>query len=491
MKVIIVEDERVVRDGLEKLLLGFDDVEVICKCASANEGYRKIMKYRPNVVITDIVMSKEDGLDMIEWCRKAGIRCEFVLISGYSEFEYAQRALRLNVFDYLNKPLDHIKMQDIVARLHNRLLRNKERTNSLVDYFSGIPQPKREDEAKHTNQNKLFAIATNIFHANDCENDLQLSRQFFEQASHELKNYYRVVEKNGMLYMIVTGLEDREIFISTLLIRVKKHSARTEIGIRIGVSHSFNDISEIGNGITEAMATVQDCALSGKSVGDMELLPYNTSLNTETLFIKEYRLLRDKLLILDAHEICEATLRKLNILYDTVPPFVLFKFLNKCVRELCWNIDMDSEFGAIEDRINSSPSFESLIARYGEIIKQRVEQMRKGMNLSKNGSFERVLSYVDIHYSDMICAYDIAKKFYIDPAYFSKLFKRETGYNYKDYITRLRMNKAMVYLQTGRYSVVEVANMVGFRSARHFSKVFRIRTGYYPSDISCGQKNAP
>lgn len=107
IRVVVVEDEILVKKGL---ILTTDwqkyGCEVVGEASNGMEGIREISRIRPDIVITDVRMPGLDGIRMIEQVKSNGIKPEFVIISGYSEFEYARQAVKLGVRDYLIKPID-------------------------------------------------------------------------------------------------------------------------------------------------------------------------------------------------------------------------------------------------------------------------------------------------------------------------------------------------------------------------------------------------
>ncbi|HEY9575601.1 MAG TPA: response regulator [Lachnospiraceae bacterium] len=120
--IVIVEDEFRIREGLGKLInrlnLGF---QVVGEAENGIEGLKMIQDLRPDLVITDIRMPKMDGLEMIEKTRQMRIDNIFVILSGYEEFSYAQKAISLGVREYLLKPvmisevralLEHLKPKE-------------------------------------------------------------------------------------------------------------------------------------------------------------------------------------------------------------------------------------------------------------------------------------------------------------------------------------------------------------------------------------------
>ena len=110
-KVLIIDDEPRIRRGISHCIpwerMG---IEPAGEAANGVEALEIIRAKRPDVVITDIRMPDMDGLDLMAMVRKEGIPCRFIIISGFAEFEYAQRALRYGASDYILKPVDEEKL---------------------------------------------------------------------------------------------------------------------------------------------------------------------------------------------------------------------------------------------------------------------------------------------------------------------------------------------------------------------------------------------
>lgn len=119
LKVVVVEDAALVRKGLIMTTSWEQNqCEVVGSAANGIEGEKLILEKRPNIVITDIRLPGKSGLEMIE-AVKNKVNAKFIIISGYSEFEYAKKALSLNVTDYLVKPVDDRALSDALARAGN------------------------------------------------------------------------------------------------------------------------------------------------------------------------------------------------------------------------------------------------------------------------------------------------------------------------------------------------------------------------------------
>ena len=116
-KVLLVEDENLIRRGL-KFQMDWTAVQCVVsgEAASGREGLEQIKTIHPDLVITDIRMPDMDGLEMLAAGRE---ECPFeaIIISGYSEFEYAKRAIHLGVSEYLLKPVDLNELKTCILRL--------------------------------------------------------------------------------------------------------------------------------------------------------------------------------------------------------------------------------------------------------------------------------------------------------------------------------------------------------------------------------------
>lgn len=125
IKVVVVEDEKFVRQGI---VLTMDwksiDCVVVGEASNGEEGLRVIRSLNPDLVITDVQMPKMDGLTMISKLREEHCTAEFIILTAYSDFTYAHAAVKLGVTDYLLKPFDdndlHDAMDKVIARIAER-----------------------------------------------------------------------------------------------------------------------------------------------------------------------------------------------------------------------------------------------------------------------------------------------------------------------------------------------------------------------------------
>lgn len=137
IKVLIVEDEEIIRKGLvytvDWLSMG---CMVVADAGNGFEGLDMMKLHLPDVVITDIKMPKLDGINMLEEAEKQSLTdFKSIILTSYSEFDYAKKAIQLRVFDYILKPVDEDKLKEVICRVKQTI--EKERVNNSILEIAG------------------------------------------------------------------------------------------------------------------------------------------------------------------------------------------------------------------------------------------------------------------------------------------------------------------------------------------------------------------
>ncbi|MDF2385339.1 response regulator [Nostoc ellipsosporum NOK] len=122
MKAIIIDDERLARAELRKLLQEFPEIEVVDEAANAEEGVRKIDELQPDLIFLDIQMPGKTGFDMLAELERAP---QVIFTTAYDEF--ALRAFEVNALDYLLKPVEPRRLADAVQKLQQGEVRELNR----------------------------------------------------------------------------------------------------------------------------------------------------------------------------------------------------------------------------------------------------------------------------------------------------------------------------------------------------------------------------
>ena len=126
MKIIIVEDERKSLMGLTALISQLEERwNIVGTAGNGEDGTRLIAREQPDVVITDVMMEQMDGLEMMEAVRNQGNECKFIVLSGFADFKFAQKAIQLGSVDYLLKPVTKKTLREVLERVEQKIREEK------------------------------------------------------------------------------------------------------------------------------------------------------------------------------------------------------------------------------------------------------------------------------------------------------------------------------------------------------------------------------
>lgn len=216
LKILIAEDEDIIRKGLVFTIdwLSMDCV-VVAEAADGEDGFNKILEFKPDVVITDIKMPKMDGIEML---RKALAYVKFksIILTSYAEFEYAQKAIELKAQEYLVKPIDEEKLAKIIRDIHQQLdinqetkfaLENIKNTTSRIDFNQYMQLDKSEcgyvaKSIQKIKDHYMDKIGIESISEEFGVSASYLSRKFKEVTNHsflDLLNIYRVQQAIRLL----------------------------------------------------------------------------------------------------------------------------------------------------------------------------------------------------------------------------------------------------------------------------------------------------
>ncbi|MDF0727272.1 helix-turn-helix domain-containing protein [Cytobacillus sp. S13-E01] len=117
MKTIIIDDEKHVREGL-LLLADWNrfGINKIFEAEDGQEAIKLISKHKPEVIFTDMIMPKVDGVNLLKWIHSSNLNSKTIVVSGYDDFEYMRNAIFYNSFDYILKPIDPELLNETLGR---------------------------------------------------------------------------------------------------------------------------------------------------------------------------------------------------------------------------------------------------------------------------------------------------------------------------------------------------------------------------------------
>lgn len=209
LKVLVVEDEEFIRRGF---VYTTDWLKMNCAvCAEASdgeEGLAKILELKPDIVITDIKMPGMTGLQMIEAAEKQGAQFCSIILSSYSDFEYAKTSIKLGVLEYILKPVDETELAQAISRARN-VIEKKQTSDKSTQNLLKLPEFPLASENYYVNETVKYiqkeyktkltieALAGHL--------DVSVSylsrkiKQVTNQTFLELLNSYRIIKASELL----------------------------------------------------------------------------------------------------------------------------------------------------------------------------------------------------------------------------------------------------------------------------------------------------
>lgn len=530
-KVMIIDDEPIIRKGIKNILNWKKfDCEVCAEASDGEEGKILIEKYRPDILITDIRMPGIDGLKMINEVKDIIPDCKIIILTGYRDFDYVQEALKLGVFDFVLKPSKIEELTTIVHRAVEELKRLKSRAeefNKLKKLFEqNIPvlrekflydlmyeiYPNSDEilpraELLGINIGDFFLLAVEIDNDENgkpgqYEKNLYLFgiiNTFMDVFSDSFSVTSIPLRDRGVAFILqgadnnrdcINLISDKCNYLQELLINC--------FGFTVTVA-----VSSEGRGIMQLPEKFRECmeALERKFYIGNDTVIFYKDLNGFLRF-EDYSLLEKyQRLLLEGIKTGNESI-VLKRIQDITAYINGLEHPNmEYLKNFYWgiityinNIRLSVAMASNETRVEgiNIVSLHNIISKsenindLNELLKDVSLSITSKINNYNNRSIKLILrnalDYIHEHYSEQLTLNDVAEHVYVSPSYLSRMFKKELGKNFVDYLNGLRIEKAKELLMDPKYKTYEVAEIVGIPDAHYFSRLFRKYEGISPTE---------
>ena len=492
MKVLIADDEPDVRAGLKTIIdwgsLGF----VVCGEAENGEVcLREILRLLPELVLLDIRMPKMHGLECAEEARKRGWKGKIVVLSGYSDFKYAQSAIRCGVETYLLKPIDEDELADTVKKIGEKIreeCRQAQQMNFamekahaalLSDLLNGRDAPRaggEQGKPMDLNADRYLVVIPERLNAGGPEPAAQteLGRMLRSGAAETVRlngtDVYLLKGSDaiGRFERLAAAARPEEIFFA-----VGRAAAVPE-----DIALSYRDASAVFARrffLPPGKAAVRESAAAGglRAMGEVDLHGY-----VERFFTFLQAGNRDAACsLLDG-------LRDRFAGADIRPDYAVTMLTNLCIQLKNRILEACGGAGAFLDsdaQIITAVSGCKRLSAAIDWMKDRAESTVRNLLTNQSGSLaERVKIYVENNYSRNINLESLAAAFGYSSAYLGKVFKNSAGESFHSYLDRVRIGHAKELLGNETTKVYEISERVGYENIDYFYIKFRKYEGLSP-----------
>lgn len=500
-QMVIVDDEPIVREGLKKLITWEDYGFQICsEGIDGIDGLNQVLKHKPDLVLVDVKMPGLNGLELIRRAKEHGHSGYFIILTGYSDFEFAKSAISLGVKDYLLKPVD----EDELAANLNKIKKELDERQNMKHHILLNEHTVREEilrrlllysDEKEELHRLMASYPVNLNYSRFCI--AILSNEKSESGILEFPSKEKLIWMlKGLDHVEEIAIEDKWVILSKgrsyqeLLERLVENNTKLE-----QVYHSKYFIA-VGHDVLywEDIHFSYECANM--------LLEYQfTYRNEATVSIRALE--ESKGMTIDhlyediSMQIEIGNLEALKESFDTIEEYCKGKLLKEAEIRMFLVQNMFLLRNVLEQRYATKkaefPSFDDLAAR----IKKAdtfLELLTLGFQYCKNLSeiiavsgpdnvILRVKAYLEKNYQKDLKLEGIAKLFHYNSAYLGKLFKKETGENFNNYLDQIRINNAKRMLMETDYKVYQVSEQVGYSNIDYFYSKFKRYVGISPKEF--------
>jgi|GEM_PF-347304 two-component system response regulator YesN len=493
-KVLFIDDEPIIREGMRHVIdweaLGF---VIEGDYGHAKEGLKAIIKQQPDLVFVDIKMPGMTGLELVTEAKKEGYQGRFIVLSGYSNFDYAKASIKLGVDAYLLKPIDEDELVDCLLEIKESI-QQEEHIHSQISQFKdqsiheawrAVIDGRTNDWLGHSELKRLsgpFLVGAIFFHK-------ALSRRrlkaLFEE--HKITKAF-VIFKDDLSYLIFPGATDatKDDFKQAVVL-IKKLIDEQAYAI---LAEPVDDIHKI----FAEVKTIQDAeqviyVLPSQVVymthhvlksNDEQDQPLNIQANIQrVIHALEFK---DKAILSSVKEDFIQYFQTNSVMKDRVEQ-LMFEFvlhLTDQVKAQYPEVTMTAKNEWYEIIIDADHLFDLLDELMEEIW--AMSNQMKGFQFNADDDMEKVVAYVHHYFMKDLSLKVLAEIFSYNSSYLGKKFKKYTGDYFHVYLERFRIDKAKQLLTDRTIKIYEVSEAVGFNNMDYFYKKFKKHVGKSPKE---------
>ncbi len=519
-KVVVVDDETWICKLIRKIVnwedMGF---KIIADAGDGVSALELVKEHRPDLVITDIRMPSLDGIGLIKSVRELGFDTEFIIISGYSDFEYAKSAIKYYAFGYIVKPLDKDEFQEILLSVKEKIQKKYAMETKIENSELQMLEQEIKKIIDLKNKNICVENLNQVYGTNfgDGEYCVAISKQDFlfrekcdsydntdllkllteikESHSEKLKELVHFTDGAGDKYIFVLNFIDREFVLQEMrriLTKIQeKRKSQEQFSLTIGVGQSVSNINQIGMSYRSAL-----CAINARMVmGTGNIIDAETQSNkfADTKNIIDVRKEKKLKLLLDVFDTKGASEEIANILKQADKQLsnnaIIYHLAAYEIIDILFDV-MENKNVQLESltkelvmqNIENSLSKTKIELYINQFLKEFSEAYSEAKQKNGDKLIGEIKTYIMENYMSDISLDDVAKLVCLNPTYVSEVFKKKTSENFSEYLSDYRVNIAKTLLKDVRYKIIDISLMVGYKDPKYFSRLFKKKVGVNPTD---------
>lgn len=512
VKVLVVDDEYFAREGMKRTI-DWDTLGCTL-CGEADNGVVGVelaRNLKPDIIITDIKMPGMDGIEMANTIKEFLPDCKFIIITGYDEFEYAQRAIRLKAVDFILKPIDDKELLNGVLNASEMVRNSKLQRDAIIEkLLLDCMRGKFLDRLSMLEVLKNNNIAFESVIIANMENDDY-------ESIIEAGNQEKIYTQNRMIRDIVYKIFNDEIYVvechqdklalvidgnkigfieklnEKICLLKDEIRKRANITLTVGISN----VNEIGS-ITKAYNESKEALKYKLYVGKDKIINYKDVVKESREYevgFKKYK--TDIILSLKAKDKRNVELKLKQLYFEKLKAY---KAEETTIRQISielvlaginiikdYNIVLEGAFGEAFNVYKKAAKLNTIDELYTMVYScfiKMIDELKELTIEAEESGLDKAVKYINENFSKEISLSDVAKHSYLSESYLSRRMKKVLGIGFAEYITKLRIEKSLELLKNPNAKIMDVAIKVGYQDYRYFSQIFKKYTGYSPSEFN-------
>ncbi|WP_167357034.1 response regulator [Paenibacillus pectinilyticus] len=423
--MLIVDDEKEIREGLSTVEWNELGIRAIGSASHGLEALQFISENSIDIVLTDIRMPFMDGIELMNLLVERYPFIKIVILSGYSDFSYAQKAVAMGAVDYLLKPTQLESLFQTFERLVSKMDAVKQE-----ELRKAVLLRKEMILTKFLREEFIVQLLNN-----------QISLDEMEQRASEGE-----VILDSSDYVVAVIRLDR------ISLQKEKYSEKNMKLITFSLDNILNDVwDKKEHGYHVVNPENAECYLLAKKE-----IPESEWVQVKREIRKVTGLLRSTISIAVGTGAQEVV--NIHCSYDSASRLLVQTLEEDTIVHHKGNVD--TEESASRSHINI-PNYVFVDKKEDSVIIQKCKQ------------------YINNNFQRSITLKEVAAHVFVTPSHLSMLF-RVSGESYIQYLTKQRMNKAVELLKDAKYKVYEIVEMTGYSDQTYFTEIFKKYTGKTP-----------
>ena len=519
-QIFIVEDELLIRQSIRNTIEKMPGPYALCGEASDGEMALAMMQdLMPDILLTDIRMPFLDGFDLIKNCKAMMPWLKVVIISGFGDFESAQKAISLGVDQYLLKPIRQADLIKVIEEMAARIEKDKAARGAAV------PDGMDEEEVlkvlrqhfmrqiiygeadtgkllERMQRLKLDIMRTHYLVAICSFDTPNIDHQVLENTVSKLINETQMLMyyfNNADRMTLLAYDNDPEIMTERVyrFINILRHELQDICPVITTVIS--NDVRRLGE-ISEAYKTANSLMKTVSSVATGQVINVSDTAQVSAEMIQQstpfFSIFRERM---QNAEACDADAILDEIMRSPVGEQLNSRLMryNALIALVRITVQMivraNPEADEKDIAVQLSSQFDILKAAGSKagFRETAVLLIKKALSARQGDSgeikYHHVISQAEAYVKENFCDQNIslisvANHVAMSAAYFSTVFSQTTGRSFISYLTGLRIEKAQELLTTTNMKLADIALEVGYNEPNYFSHVFRKTVGITPKE---------